>query len=257
MPVPTDVHQRIREIEAVDAVQGLTELAPDRVERTARNWQDPVRAGAAYFRVPDRRMPRGRIALLQNGQNAVERVMYRDYVLLRQYGGYHGANHPADWQLTDPYLGIVQRDGLAEFDAEQVLDLFWHYRPGRDDPPSRRLIWEKIDWLTGQGMSEPEAVYAVLPQIDGYDLTRHTCEACGPDRLFRDAESVRQHRSIMHPSDVQAVGTREAIAQALQGGGGNADLAQALNALVEQNRVLMELLAQQQPPRRGRPPAAE
>jgi hypothetical protein len=249
MPIPTDVQERIRQMEAVDAIQGLQELAPDRIERTARNWQDPVRAGVSYFRIPDTRMERGRITLMENGQNATERVMYRDYVLLRQYGGYHGANHPADWQRTDVYLGIIQRGGLHEFDAEQILDMCWHYRPGRESSQSHRLIWQEIDRLIGQGIDEAAAVYAVMPQLAGRDLTRHTCEACGPDRPFRDAESVRQHRSIMHKDDVQTLGTRDAIAQALQAGGGNMDkLIDVMAQLVEQ------MAAQNAAPRRGRPP---
>ena len=64
----------------------------------------------------------------------------------------------------------------------------------------------------------------------------------------------------MHKDDVQTMGTRDAIAQALQagGGGGGIDkLAESMAALVEQNRMLMEMLAgQNATPRRGRPPKA-
>lgn len=257
---PTDVQERIRAMESVDAVQGWHELAPDRIERAPRKWSDPVRSGVSYFRVPDARMARGRITLLANGQNAMERVMYRDYQLLRQYGSYHGANHPADWQRTDVYLGIIYDGGLHEFDADQIIELCWQYRPGREASQSHRLIWAEVDRLIGQGMTEMDAVYATMPQIAGRDLARQTCEACGPDRLFKDADAVRQHRSVMHKEDVQTFGTRDAIAQALQAGGGGAGidrLAEAMSALVEQNAALMQmLLAQQsdQAPRRGRPP---
>jgi hypothetical protein len=218
-----DIHERIRAIESVEPVQGVHDLAPERADRTARNWQDPVRAGVSYFRVPDRRTARGRITLLENGANAMERVMYREYVMLQRYGGYHGANHPADWQRNDPYLGIIQRGGIHEFDAEQILDLTWQYRPGREATQSHRILWEQIDALIAQGVPEADAILTVIPQLAGRDLTIQTCEACGPDRRFRDAESVRQHRSIMHKDDVQTVGTRDAIAQALQSSGGNMD----------------------------------
>lgn len=260
MPVPTDIQERIRGMEAIATVDGLTELDTGRVQRVPRKWHDPVRAGVAYFRLPDSRMPRGRIELLQNGQNALERVMYRGQEMLARYGGYHGAGSEADWQFNDKFLAIIMDGGLHEFDREQIVDLFWHYRPGRDAPRSHRLIWEQIDRLIGQGLSEDEAVLTVMPQIDGVDRTPQTCEACGPDRYFRDAESVRRHRSVMHPDDVQTVGTREAIAQAISAGSGSAaldKLADAMAAMVEQNRQLMELLAAQNAPRRGRPPASE
>lgn len=229
-----DIQERLRAMEEIGSVQGLTDLAQDRIEQVPRVWADSVRAGVSYFRVPDQRMPRGRIALLQNGANATERVMYRGYQMLQQYRSYRGANHPADWQMTDPYLAIVQRGGLHEFDAEQIIDLQWQYRPGRTAPASHRLIWEKIDALIAGGASEAEAVYAVLPQIEGHDLTRHACETC-PGRLFRDAENVRHHRAVMHKADVQTLGTRDAIAQALQAGGSDmGQLIGALTALVEQ-----------------------
>jgi hypothetical protein len=137
------------------------ELGSDRIERMPTRWTDPVRAGVSYFRVPDKRMPRGRITLMENGQNATERVMYRDYQLLRQYGGYHGANHPADWQRTDVYLGIVHAGGIGEFDAEQVMDNWWHLRPGRDASGSHRLIWGEIDRLIGGGVPEEDAILTV------------------------------------------------------------------------------------------------
>lgn len=244
-----DVHERIRQMEAMDAVQGLTETAPDRIQRTAQNWSDPVRAGVSYFRIPDQRMTRGRITLLENGGNATERVMYRDYVMLRQYGGYHGANHPADWQRNDVYLGIIQRGGIHEFDTHQIMDMTWHYRPGKTASRSHQIIWAEIDTLIARGMAEDDAVLKIMPQLAGIDRTIQTCEKCGGDRRFRDAESVQQHRSIMHPDDVQTLGTRDAIAQAIQAGGGNMDrLIDVMAALVEQ------LAAQNTAPRRGRPP---
>lgn len=258
MPTPTDVQERIRAMESVDAVQGLQDLAPDRVQRRPQKWADPVRAGVAYFRVPDRRMARGRITLLENGQNATERVMYRDYQLLRQYGSYHGANHVGDWQRNDVYLGIVLDGGLGEFDAEQVQELCWYVRPGRDASESHRVIWQQIDRLIAQGMSEQDAVLAVLPQMAGRDLAEYTCEACGTDRHFPGPDALRQHRSVMHKEDVQTLGTRDAIAQALTAAGGGAGLdrlAEAMTQMVEQNRLLMEMLAAQNgAPRRGRPP---
>ena len=247
-----DVHDRLRAMEATESVQGWNEVAPERAERVPVRWQDPVHAGVSYFRIPDARMERGRITLLENGANATERVMYRDYAMLSRYGNYHGANHPADWQRTDVYLGIIYSGGLHEFDAEQIMDMTWHYRPGRDASQSHRLIWEKIDRLVAEGYEESEAVYAVMPQLAGRDLTVQTCEKCGPRRFFRDAEAVRSHRSIMHKDDVQTMGTRDAIAQALQAGGGNMDqLITVMAQLVEQ------LAAQNAAPKRGRPPTAE
>ena len=255
MPIPTDIQERIREMEAVAQVEGLQEIRSDRIQRTPQRWSDPIRAGVSYFRVPDRRMKRGRITLLENGQNATERVMYRDYQLLRQYGSYKGANHLADWQRTDVYLALVMRNALHEFDAEQIIDLAWHVRPNIDSSKSHHLIWEKIDALVASGLAEADAIVAILPQLEGRDLEPAVCEAC-PGRIFPSAEGVRQHRSVMHREDVQTMGTRDAIAQAIRGGG-NTELTAALTALVEQNRQLMELLASQNAPRRGRPPATE
>lgn len=251
MAVATDVLERIRAMEAVDIVQGAQDVAPDRIQRTPQRWSDPIRAGVSYFRIPDERMERGRITLMENGQNATERVMYRDYVMLRQYGGYHGASHPADWQRNDVYLGIITSGGLSEFDAAQIIDLTWYVRPGRNATDSHRHIWRDIDRLIAQGIPEQDAVYAVIPQIAGYDLTLHTCEKCGPERRFRDAEAVRHHRAVMHKDDVQTIGTRDAIAQAITAGGGNMDkLVDVMAQLVEQ------LAAQNGAPRRGRPPKA-
>lgn len=253
MAVATDIQERIRALEAVDAVQGVTDVGDGgRIQREPRVWRDPVRAGVAYFRAPDERMPRGRIILQQNGQNATERVMYRGWTMLRQYGDYHGAGHPADWQHTDPHLAIIQRGGIVEFDAPQILDLQWHYRPGPGATRSHLLLWREIDRLIDQGMTEDDAVATVMPQVAGVDRTVRTCEACGPDRRFRDAESVRAHRSVMHPDDVQAVGTREAISQALQSGTGGME--KLIEQMAAQNALLMEMLAAQQGGRRGARP---
>lgn len=250
-----DARDRIRDMEMLPDIQGVEDAAPERIQRVPQKWSDPVRAGVSYFRVPDDRMPRGRITLMQNGQNATERVMYRDYQLLRQYGGYHGASHPADWQRNDVYLGIIADGGIGEFDAEQILDMTWHYRPGRNASESHRLIWRAIDRLTAQGMLEADAVYAVMPQIEGHDLTVQTCEKCGPEKRFRDAEAVRHHRAVMHKDDVQTLGTRDAIASAIQAGGSG--LEKLVEQVMAQNALLMEMLQQQNgASRRGRPPKA-
>lgn len=256
MPTPTDVHERIRAMESVESIDGVHDLAQERAEQRPRKWSDPVRAGVSYFRVPDRRMARGRITLLENGQNATERVMYRDYQLLRQYGGYHGANHPGDWQRNDVYRGIIYDGGLHEFDAPQIMELCWHLRPGIDASDSHRVIWRDVDRLIGQGTEEADAIVAVMPQLAGVKIEKASCEAC-PGRQFKDGEAVRQHRSVMHKEDVQTMGTRDAIAQALQAGSGSSGLdklADAMTAMVEQNRLLMEMMAAQNAPaRRGRP----
>lgn len=253
-----DIHARMRAMEDLEPVQGLSEIGAERADRTARNWSDPVRAGVSYFRIPDRRMERGRITLMENGQNAMERVMYREYVMLQRYGGYHGASHPADWQRVDVYLGIIQRGGIHEFDAQQIIDLCWHYRPGRDATDSHRLIWRDIDRYIDQGMSEQDAVYTVMPQLVGRDLTIQTCEACGPERRFSTAESVRQHRAIMHKADVQTLGTRDAIAQAIQQGssGGGADMTQLIDVMTQLVQQLAATQSTPDAPRRGRPPKA-
>lgn len=253
-----DIQARMRALEDLEPVQGLSEIGAERADRTARNWTDPVRAGVSYFRIPDRRMERGRITLMENGANAMERVMYREYTMLQRYGGYHGASHPADWQRVDVYLGIIQRGGLHEFDAQQIIDLCWHYRPGRDATDSHRLIWRDIDRLIDQGLSEQDAVYTVMPQMAGRDLTIQTCEACGPERRFSTAESVRQHRAIMHKADVQTLGTRDAIAQAIQqgSGGGAGDMTQLIDVMTQLVQQLAAAQSQPDAPRRGRPPKA-
>lgn len=249
-----DARDRIREMELIPDIQGVTDAALERIQRVPEKWSDPVRAGVSYFRIPDDRMERGRITLMQNGQNATERVMYRDYQLLRRYGGYHGASHPADWQRNDVYLGIIMDGGLGEFDAEQIIDMTWHCRPGRTASDSHRHIWRSIDRLIERGASEEDAVLTIMPQLMGRDLSRHTCEKCGPERLFRDAESVRHHRAVMHKDDVQTLGTRDAIAAAIQAGGNGVE--KLIEQVMAQNAMLIEMLQQQNgsAPRRGRPP---
>lgn len=236
---------------------GLTEL-DERTQRTADNWQDPVRAGLSYYRVPDRRMQRGRITMLQNGNNAMEMIEHRGYQSLRStYGGYKSANQIGDWQRTDPYLGIVQRGGLHEFDAQQIHDLKWHHQPTDDSGTTHRLIWLKIQQQMALGLDHDTAVLAVLPQLAGWDLAEYPCKLC-PNRVggaFTSAQSLEGHRSVVHKENVQTEGTRDAVAAALStAGSGTTDLVAAITALVQQMATQQAAAMVAEQPKRGRPP---
>lgn len=225
-------------------------------QRQAENWMDPVRAGLSYYRMPDRRMPRGRIVLLQNGMNAMEMIQYRDRQALGRYGGYHGANQINDWQRTDPYLGIVQRGGIHEFDAEQILEMQWQFPPGQDAGGAHRFLWERIGGLMRAGLSQDDAILNVMPQLAGHDLNDYPCALC-PGRHFTKPEHRDAHRSVMHKENVQTEGTRDAVAAALATSGSNmGDLVSAITLLVEQ-MAQQQALAMVEPTRRGRTPKTE
>lgn len=224
------------------AVAELQELDAA-TQRTADNWQDPVRAGLSYYRVPDRRMPRGRITLLQNGMNAMEMMEYRAYQSLRaQYGGYKSANQVGDWQRSDPYLGIVQRRGLHEFDALQIHENKWHHAPSQDATTTHLVIWQQITARIDAGADRESAILAVLPQLAGWDLAEYPCSLC-PRRVggpFATLDGLESHRSVMHRENVQTEGTRDAVAAALQTSGG--DMTKLIEAL---SAVAAGLAAQQ------------
>ncbi len=261
-----DVRARMAEAIAAQnespAAAGLQELDAA-TQRTAENWSDPVRAGLSYYRVPDQRMPRGRITLLQNGNNAIEMIEYRDYQSLRsRYGGFKSANQIGDWQRNDPYLGIVQRNGLHEFDPQQVHDLKWHHAPTRDSSTSHLVIWQRIQARLDAGMDREAAILAVLPQLEGWDLAEYPCALC-PGRVggaFATPETLEAHRSVMHKENVQTEGTRDAVSAALQTSGSNmGDLVSALTLLVEQMAAQQVAAAAIEQPKRsaGRPQKSE
>jgi len=237
------IDQRTRLAEALVAqagdptVAGLTEL-DNRTERVPERWSDPIRAGMSYYRLPDIRMPRGRIELLQNGENALEMIEFRSYQSLRQlYGSYHSANQIGDWQRTDPFLGILHGGGLPEFDGDQLHELKWHHRPGREATVTHRMVAAWIAKREQDGLEHEAAILAVMPQLDGFDLEEHVCQLC-PNRLagnFATQGGLESHRSVMHKENVQIEGTRDAVAKALSTSGANMDeLVAALTQLVAQ-----------------------
>ncbi len=259
-----DIRARMAEAIAAQnenpATAGLMELDAA-TQRTADNWADPVRAGVSYYRVPDRRMPRGRITLLQNGNNAMEMIEHRGYQSLRpKYGGYKSANQIGDWQRSDPYLGIVQRGGLHEFDAQQIHDLKWHHTPTQDATTTHLVVAQHIQSRVNAGATRDEAILAVLPQLAGWDIAEYPCALC-PGRIggpFATLANLEAHRSVQHRENVQTEGTRDAVAAALQTSGG--DMSKLIEALTA---VAAGLAAQQvanaaipEQPKRGpgRPP---
>jgi hypothetical protein len=250
-----EVRARIAAATASDlpSFEGNRGIDDGEPQRVAENWLDPIRAGLAYYRMPDRRMPRGRIVLLQNGMNAMEMIQYRDRQTLSRYGGYHGANQINDWQRTDPFLGIIQRGGIHEFDAEQIIDMQWHYEPGPDAGGAHRWLWERIgNLMQRDGLSREEAVCRVMPQLAGYDLEDYPCALC-PGRHFTQPEHRDAHRSVMHPDNVQTEGTRDAVAAALATSGSNmGDLVSALTLLVEQMAADRQAQMATEPARKGR-----
>lgn len=247
-----DMRERLAALAESPSVEGLQEIDAA-VQRTADNWTDPVRAGVMYFRVPDKRMPRGRITLLQNGMNAMEMVQYRDYQMLSRYGGYKSANQISDWQRNDPYLGIVQRGGIHEFGPEQIISQQWHFKPGRDALGSHRFIWESIETRRRQGLSDEESILAVMPQLVGFDLKSYACDFC-PGRAFTSEQSVRNHESVMHKEDVRSRETRDSVSSALEANGSGKAMemiAQALQMLAANGMQMPAAEAQKRGP--GRP----
>lgn len=189
-------------------------------ELVAKGWNDPRAAPIGYWRIPDARMTRGRVTLLQYGMNALERLE-RGHQQLRAYGTYKSDNGPGGWvPWQDPYLGIVQRDGLREFDAQQILDLGWYRRPGRMAKQSHREVWKRIQTLIDDGMTEEVAVRTVLPQLREHDLRTYVCDYC-PDRQFASAALVRRHESLAHREDVRSREIRDSISEALRESGAN------------------------------------
>lgn len=238
----------------VGQIEGFTELAESRIVPPL--WNDPRAATVGYWRCRDDRMPRGRITLLQYGRNAVERQdRESDYEQLRRYGQYKPNDKAGAWQpWRDPFLAIVQRGGLKEFDAYQLVELGWHRRPGRNAYQSHREVWRLIEAEQARGLDEREAVRAVLPQLAEHEFADVPCELC-PGKTFSalsQAAAValkHRHDSIVHKEEVRSRETREAIAAAIsESGSQNADTQQLLATILDRLTTILT----PEPARRGR-----
>jgi hypothetical protein len=204
-------------------------------ELQAKGWNDPRNAPIGYWRIPDDRMPRGRITMLQYGQNALERIEREAGVQLRNYGTYKSDGGIGAWKpWTDPFLGIVQRNGLAEFDAQQIVDLGWHRPPTRQSKDSHRAAWKPVQALIDDGMSQDDAVKTVMPQLRGRTLKDYICEFC-PSRRFNTLANLKSHESLMHKDHVLSRGIQEAIVNSQkENGGGQEKIVEAILTLVQQ-----------------------
>lgn len=201
---------------------------------TANRWTDPRNAALGYWRVPDDRMPRGRITLLQYGHNSMERID-RGHQRLPRYGTYKSDGGAGAWKpWQDPFLGIVQRDGLREFDAQQLIELGWYRAPGRLAKSSHRELWKKVTAAMDLGLTQEDAVIHVMPQLAGHDLGEYRCEIC-PDRVFSSTQLLRRHEALSHPEDVRSREIRDSVAGAIRESGGNQQsVVEAIEALVRQ-----------------------
>lgn len=241
----------------IGTIDGVADV--DAARLITHKWNDPRAGSLGYWRLPDDRMPRGRISLLQYGRNASDRLD-REIEQLRKYGAYKSNDRPGSWQpWKDPFLALVQRNGLPEFDAQQLVDLGWHRRPGRNAYQSHREIWRKVDELIERGMDEIDARNRVMPQLIEHDVADVSCELC-PGKTFsglspRVATALKhRHDSIVHKEEVRSRETRDAIAQAVsESGGQNADLMAVIAEAIKMLAANQGSEAKRGP---GRPPKA-
>lgn len=225
----------------VSNLSGVTELTDQQMRVKGWLTTDPREAPLGYWRLPDARYPRGRITISQYGRNADDQIDREGYQRLRQYGTYKSNGGPGTWQpWRDPFLAIVQRDGLREFDAEQIIELGWHRRARRSDHDSHKAIWQRVDRLMAErGLSERQALDAVFPQLAGRELADVGCSLC-PGRMFATLDQKHRHEAFAHKEEVRSRETRDAIAMAIsESGQSSADLLARLTDVVT-------MLAQQQ-----------
>lgn len=224
------------DVDAGADVSGLdvTEYSERQMVAKGFSTADPREARLGYWRLPDDRMERGRIVIAQYGRNADDQIDIDGHQRLRRYGEYKSNGGPGAWQpWRDPWLGIVQRNGLREFDRQQIIDLGWHRRPKRSDHESHKQIWQRVDALmTEQGMAEREALDRVFPQLAGVAFTDAGCNLC-PARVFANLEQKHKHDAVAHKEEVRSRETREAIAAAIsESGQSNTELLSALTNVV-------------------------
>lgn len=207
-------------------------------ELATNGWQDGRQAPIGYWRIPDDRMKRGRITMILYGQNSETREDIEAGVKLRKYGTYKTDAGQGGWQpWQDPYLAILQRNGLHEFDAQQILDLGWHRPPARNAKDSHKHIWKPIQALIDLGEDREEAILKFMPQLKGYDLKDYVCEFC-PNRKFSQLAHLKNHESLMHKDHVLSRGIQEAIVNAQRENGGGQDaVAAAILELAKQLTV--------------------
>lgn len=209
-------------------------------------FTDPNDLKYAYWRKPD-----GWLTFHQTGANALDLPM-RGWVLLYQYGGYPPPQHAgADGPIGDPYFRLLQAGGAKEFPPDQLLQLGWHLPPGPTAKRSHRWVWERVSTLVQAGLSEREAIGAVLPALAGLSWEVLDCPLC-PGRRFTGqtreaAEQLRhKHELIVHQEDARTRELRDSITQALGGSGGGGQQSQVLEALVavlsDHGEAIKELL---------------
>lgn len=205
-------------------------------ELVAKGWNDPKNAPLGYWRIPDDRMSRGRITTLLYGQNALERLERGDGIQLRRYGTYRSDGPTGSWHpWMDPFLAIVQKGGLHEFDAQQIIDLGWHRPPKRNAKDSHKIVWKPVQALIDLGTDQDEAVRTIMPQLKGRDLKDYACEFC-PNRVpFSELAHLKNHESLMHKDHVLSRGIQEAIVNAQkETGSGQGEIVNAILELVKQ-----------------------
>lgn len=216
----------------------------------ARGWNDPRVSPLGYWRIPDDRMTDTgfRITILQYGANSNERTE-RGHEKIPRYGTYKANDSMGQWRpWTDPYLAIVQRGGIREFDAQQIIDLGWQWRPTRQAKDSHKQLWKAVDAAMAGGLSETDAIYAVMPQLRGRDLTAYLCEFC-PGRKFPSSASLHSHQANRHEANVRSKEIQNAITGAMkQSNGGNDELKQAMAVIL---KLLADRGGESEPEKRG------
>lgn len=206
------------------------------VDAVALKWvQAPAdEAPMGYWRKPSD----GYVFLAMYGENGTERKLDRGFVRLgARYGTYDSA---AMAVLADPLLGLVMRGGLDQLPPRQIRELGWHRVPDRAAKRSHRQVHALVEAaMAKDGLTREQALVAVMPQLQGVDLTDHYCALC-PGRIFISAASKTNHDTVMHREQVQSTSIGQAVAAA-QGGAGSNDV--LLSLIAQQGDLIANLTA--------------
>lgn len=159
----------------------------------------------SYWRKPD-----GTIVFLSCTANGLKSYTKKKFTLLPDYGEFTTAFDSARRLdiMVDPYRLILERGGIKEFSREQIVELGWHRTP-------HVILRHAISALIGSGLSESEAMLAVMPQLRDFERVDVPCKLC-PGRVF-NSESELEHHEILHREDVQTRRMTDGIAKAIAG----------------------------------------
>jgi hypothetical protein len=185
-------------------INANSQIAQSKGDANRGYWKDPVT---------------GWVSVLPVGMNATQQLM-DGYRPLQRFGFFFSSNGFGGWSPhNDPFLRLVEMNGLDELPAEQIVSLNWHREPKGADKQSHKLVWLQVKRYLNQGLSKDEALVAVFPQLaDVIDSLRDwVCEFC-PDKRFNQEVHLKKHESVVHQDDVRSRETRDSIAIAMREG---------------------------------------